>query len=130
MATVIRLARGGAKKRPHYRIVVTDRRNPRDGRFIEKLGTYNPSLAKDDANRVQFDKERMQYWLKVGAQPSERLERFLRAAGLVNTKPVYRDPETGPKKPTKLRKNQPKEAPAAEAPAAPAAEAAPAAAAE
>lgn len=128
MATVIRLARGGAKKRPFYRIVVTDKRNPRDGRFIERIGTYNPALPKDDANRVTFDKERMQHWLKVGAQPSERLERFLRAAGLITTKAVYRDPETGPKKPGKLRKNQPKEAAveaapvAAEAPAAPAAE--------
>lgn len=123
MATKIRLARGGAKKRPYYSIVVADQRSPRDGRFIEKIGAYNPSLPKGDEKRVTFDKERMQHWLKTGAQPTERVERFLRAAGLITTKAVYRDAEKGPKNPDKLRKHQAKEeaAPAAEA-AAPAEE--------
>lgn len=110
MATKIRLARGGAKKRPFYRIVVADQRSPRDGRFIEKIGTYNPSLPKTDENRVQFNKERMQHWLSTGAQPTERVERFLRAAGLVTKAAVYRDAEKGPKNPGKLRKHQTKEA--------------------
>lgn len=109
MATKIRLARSGAKKRPYYRIVVADQRSPRDGRFIERLGSYNPNLPKTDENRVVFNKERMQHWLKTGAQPTERVERFLRAAGLVTTKAVYRDAEKGPKNPDKLRKHQVKE---------------------
>lgn len=81
MALTIRLARGGAKKRPFYRIVVADKRAPRDGRFIEKLGTYNPMLAKDDANRVIMNGERVDYWLSQGAQPSDRVLRFLANAG-------------------------------------------------
>ena len=82
MALAIRLARGGMKKRPHYRIVVTDSRQPRDGRFLEKLGTYNPLLPKDSAERVKLDVERASYWLGVGAQPSDRVARFLDAAGV------------------------------------------------
>ncbi|MCC5987346.1 MAG: 30S ribosomal protein S16 [Pararhodobacter sp.] len=82
MATKIRLARGGSKKRPYYAIVVADSRMPRDGRFLEKLGTYNPLLAKDDENRVKLDLERAQHWLQRGAQPTERIQRFLEAAGL------------------------------------------------
>lgn len=82
MATKIRLARGGSKKRPFYRIVAADVRAPRDGRFIEKLGTYNPLLAKDDAERVVIDKERVQYWLDHGAVPTDRVLRFLDAEGL------------------------------------------------
>lgn len=82
MALAIRLARGGMKKRPHYRIVVTDSRQPRDGRFLEKLGTYNPLLPKDSAERVKLDTERASYWLGVGAQPSDRVARFLDAAGV------------------------------------------------
>lgn len=124
MATKIRLARGGAKKRPFYRIVVADQRSPRDGRFIEKLGTYNPSLPKNDEGRVVFDTERMQHWLSTGAQPTERVERFLRAAGLIKGKAVYRDEEKGPKNAGKLRKHQPKEEAPAEEAAAPAEEAA------
>ena len=73
MAMKIRLARGGSKKRPHYAIVATDSRMPRDGRFIEKLGIYNPLLAKDSEDRVKLDLERVQYWLSQGAQPSERV---------------------------------------------------------
>jgi small subunit ribosomal protein S16 len=79
----IRLARGGSKKRPHYAIVATDSRMPRDGRFLEKLGTYNPLLAKDSEDRVKMDMERVQYWLAQGAQPTDRVARFLEAAGVV-----------------------------------------------
>ncbi|MBU6207307.1 MAG: 30S ribosomal protein S16, partial [Alphaproteobacteria bacterium] len=82
MAVSIRLARGGSKKRPFYRIVVADARSPRDGSFIEKIGTYNPLLAKDDANRVVLNGERAQHWLSVGAQPTDRVLRFLDAAGI------------------------------------------------
>ena len=82
MAISIRLSRGGSKKRPYYRIVVADARSPRDGKFIEKIGTYNPLLAKDDAKRIVLDGERAGYWLGVGAQPTDRVARFLDAAGV------------------------------------------------
>lgn len=82
MAVSIRLSRGGSKKRPYYRIVVADARSPRDGNFIEKIGTYNPLLAKDDANRVKLDGDRAKHWLSVGAQPTDRVARFLDTAGL------------------------------------------------
>jgi len=82
MALSIRLARGGAKKRPYYRIVVADARSPRDGRFIEKIGTYNPLLAKDSPERVKLDAERASHWLKAGAQPSDRVARFLDVLGV------------------------------------------------
>lgn len=81
MAMKIRLARGGSKKRPHYAIVATNSRMPRDGRFIEKLGVYNPLLPKDSEERVKMDMERVQYWLGQGAQPTDRIARFLEAAG-------------------------------------------------
>lgn len=83
MAVSIRLARGGSKKRPFYRIVVADARAPRDGNFIEKIGTYNPLLAKDDANRIVLDADRAKHWLAVGAQPTDRVHRFLDAAGIL-----------------------------------------------
>src|ERR1700752_3581528 len=82
MAVSIRLARGGSKKRPYYRLVVADRRNARDGRFIEKVGTYNPLLAKDSTERVKLDADRIAHSLSVGAQPSDRVARFLDAAGI------------------------------------------------
>ncbi len=82
MAVAIRLARGGSKKRPYYRLVVTDSRNARDGRFIEKVGTYNPLLAKDSPDRVKLDADRISHWLSVGAQPSDRVLRFRAAAGI------------------------------------------------
>ena len=82
MAVAIRLARGGSKKRPYYRVVVADSRNARDGRFIEKVGTYNPLLAKDSPERVKLDADRISHWLSVGAQPSDRVARFLDAAGI------------------------------------------------
>ncbi len=82
MATKIRLARAGSKKRPFYRIVIADVRAPRDGRFIERVGSYNPLLAKDSAERVVLNVERIQHWLEHGAQPTDRVLRFLDAAGL------------------------------------------------
>ncbi|MDR6849186.1 small subunit ribosomal protein S16 [Sphingomonas sp. BE270] len=82
MAVSIRLSRGGSKKRPYYRIVVADARNPRDGKFIEKIGTYNPLLAKDDEKRIVLDTERANYWLGVGAQPTDRVARFLDVTGV------------------------------------------------
>lgn len=83
MSLKIRLARGGAKKRPFYSIVVADSRSPRDGRFIEKIGTYNPLLGKTDENRVQYDAERVKHWLDKGAKPTDRVARFLSVNGLV-----------------------------------------------
>ncbi|MDR6787765.1 small subunit ribosomal protein S16 [Sphingomonas sp. BE138] len=82
MALSIRLSRGGSKKRPYYRIVVADARSPRDGKFIEKLGNYNPLLAKDDEKRIVLDGERAKHWLAMGAQPTDRVARFLDAAGV------------------------------------------------
>jgi small subunit ribosomal protein S16 len=82
MAVKIRLARAGAKKRPFYRIVVADERAPRDGRFIEKVGTYNPLLPSDSGERVKLDLERIQHWLGQGAQPTDRVLRFLDKAGV------------------------------------------------
>ncbi len=82
MPLKIRLARGGAKKRPFYRIVVAEATAPRDGRFIEKIGTYNPLLPKDHADRVTLVEERVKHWLSVGAQPTDRVLRFLDARGL------------------------------------------------
>ena len=82
MALSIRLSRGGSKKRPYYRIVVADARAPRDGKFIEKIGNYNPLLAKDDDKRIVLDAERAKHWLANGAQPTDRVARFLDAAGV------------------------------------------------
>lgn len=82
MALSMRLSRGGSKKRPYYRIVVADARSPRDGKFIEKIGTYNPLLAKDDAKRVVLDTDRAKHWLSVGAQPTDRVARFLDVTGV------------------------------------------------
>ena len=87
MALKIRLARGGSKKRPFYRIVVADVRMPRDGRYIEKLGTYNPLLAKDDENRVTLNEERIKHWISKGAKPTDRVNRFLDAADIMERKP-------------------------------------------
>ena len=83
MALKIRLARGGSKKRPYYRIVVADIRMPRDGRFIEKVGSWNPMLDKNDEKRVVLDEERIKYWVGVGAKPTDRVHRFLDAAGIM-----------------------------------------------
>lgn len=92
MALSMRLSRGGSKKRPYYRIVVADARSPRDGRFIEKIGTYNPLLAKDSPERVKLDADRAKHWLSVGAQPTDRVLRFLDAAG-VKERPARNNPK-------------------------------------
>lgn len=84
MALKIRLARGGSKKRPYYHIVIADARSPRDGRFLEKVGSWNPMLGKDDAKRVEIDADRIKHWLDNGAQPTDRVLRFLDQAGLAN----------------------------------------------
>lgn len=93
MPVKLRLSRGGSKKRPHYRIVVADSRSPRDGRFIEIVGTYNPLLPKDSDKRYILKEERVQHWLSQGAQPTDRVHRLLDAVGLLK-----RDPRNNPKK--------------------------------
>ena len=82
MAISLRLSRGGAKKRPYYRVVVADTRSPRDGKYLEQVGTYNPLLPKDSEERVKLNDDRAKHWLSVGAQPSDRVARFLDAAGI------------------------------------------------
>src|SRR5260221_6195290 len=126
MSLKIRLTRGGTKKRPFYSIVVADTRSPRDGRFIEKLGTYNPMLDKSDAQRVVLKPERVQHWLKVGALPSDRVQRFLGDAGLA-PKPAWRETpkKSAPKAKAQERAKGAEAAATAAAPA-PAAAAAPA----
>ncbi|MFT6168243.1 MAG: small subunit ribosomal protein S16 [Celeribacter sp.] len=118
----IRLARGGSKKRPFYRIVAADSRMPRDGRFIEKLGTYNPLLAKDSEERVIMDLDRVKYWLGQGAQPTERLARMLEAAGVLEKKERNNPKKAIPGKKAQDRAEEKaqKVADAAEAAAAPA----------
>src|SRR5215212_1633803 len=100
MSLKIRLARGGAKKRAYYRIVVADSRSPRDGRFIGRVGAYDPLKKKDDPSRVTLDAEKVQAWLKKGAQPTDRVLRFLDAAGLMKRE-ARNNPEKG--KPHKKR---------------------------
>jgi len=119
MSLKLRLARAGAKKRPFYRIVVADSRSPRDGRFIEVVGTWNPILPKGDEKRVTLNAERIQHWQSVGAQPTDRVLRFLDAAGLAK-----RSPRNNPEKALPGKKAQErttaaaqKAAKAAEAPA-------------
>ncbi|WP_372603891.1 30S ribosomal protein S16 [Actibacterium sp.] len=126
MSLKIRLARGGSKKRPYYRIVAADSRMPRDGRFIEKLGTYSPLLPKDSAERVKMDVERVQYWLGQGAQTTDRVARMLEAAGVI-AKTERSNPKKGtPGKAAQARADEKAEkaAAAAAAAAAPAEEAA------
>ena len=97
MPATIRLSRAGTKKRPYYRILVTNSRSPRDSKFIENIGTYSPLLANDNDKRVTINGERAKYWLSVGAQMSRRVHLFFNAAGLVATKPDQRA-ERKPKK--------------------------------
>ncbi|MBV8120330.1 MAG: 30S ribosomal protein S16 [Alphaproteobacteria bacterium] len=92
MSLKIRLARGGAKKRPYYSIVVADSHSPRDGRFIERVGTYNPMLDRSHADRVALKTERVRHWLGVGAVPTERVARFLGEAGLIEKPPIRETP--------------------------------------
>ena len=132
MALKIRLARGGSKKRPYYHIVIADARAPRDGRFIEKVGAYNPLLPKDSADRVKLNLERIQDWISKGAQPTDRVLRFLDAAGVAKREarnnPNKAEPGQKAKERAKERAEKeeaakaaaeaPKEAPAEEVPAA------------
>ena len=121
MAMKIRLARGGSKKRPFYRIVAADSRMPRDGRYVEKLGTYNPLLAKDSEDRVKMNLERIQYWLGEGAQVSDRVSRMLEAAGVLEKK-TRNNPQkavAGQKMQERAEEKAAKAAEAAEAPAEP-----------
>lgn len=140
MSLKIRLSRGGSKKRPYYHIVIADARAPRDGRFIERIGAYNPMLPKDSEERVKVDVERAKYWLSVGAQATDRVARFLDAEGLLKREarnnPQKAEPGTKAKERAEEKeqaaadkkaaeeeaKNAPAEAPAEE----PAAEEAPA----
>lgn len=104
MALAMRLSKGGRKKRPFYRIVVTDKRMPRDGRYIERLGTYNPLLNKDDAQRVVLNEDRIKHWLGEGAQPSYRVAVFLGKAGLAPMPATPNNPNKGqPSEKTKMR---------------------------
>jgi len=93
MSLKMRLARAGSKKRPYYHVVIADARAPRDGRFIERVGSYNPMLPKDSAERIKIDVERARHWLSVGAQPTDRVARFLDAEGLIK-----RETRNNPKK--------------------------------
>ncbi|MBN8530841.1 MAG: 30S ribosomal protein S16 [Alphaproteobacteria bacterium] len=117
MAVMIRLARGGTKKRPYYRIVVADKRSARDGDFIEKVGAYNPLLAKDAKERLVLNEDRIKHWLSVGAQPSETLARFLTKAGLYSVKPRYEIKAKGSRLKKKAAEAAAKAAEAASAPA-------------
>ncbi len=110
MSVKIRLSRGGTKKRPYYYIVVADSASPRDGRYIEQVGTHNPLLPKDSADRVKLNTERVKHWLSVGAQPTDRVARFLDAAGLAK-----REPKNTPNKAKPRKKRLEREAAAAEA---------------
>ena len=119
MSLKIRLARVGAKKRPQFRVVVADSRYPRDGRFIENLGTYNPMLPKDSKDRVKLDLERVKHWLSKGAQPSDRVLRFLDAAGIRKRAPRNNPERAIPREERKKQAEAAAAAPAAPAPAAP-----------
>ncbi|CAN1723540.1 Small ribosomal subunit protein bS16 [Hyphomicrobium sp. 1Nfss2.1] len=98
MSVKIRLARGGAKKRPYYYVVVAHGTSPRDGRYIEQVGTFNPMLKKDDENRVKLNLDRCKHWLSVGAQPTDRVARFLDAAGLMKRTASNNPAKAKPKK--------------------------------
>jgi len=127
MSISMRLSRGGSKKRPYYKIVVANSRAPRDGKYLEQIGTYNPLLVKDSGERVKINEERAKHWLSVGAQPTDRVARFLDAAGLkerkatVNPKkgePGEKAKERAEEKAAKLAEAEEAAKAAAEAPAA------------
>ena len=133
MSLKIRLSRAGAKKRPFYRVVVADTRKPRDGRFLERLGTYDPMLPKDQPERVRLNEERIRHWLGVGAKPSDRVARFLGAAEIIPMPAQRNNPQKGQPKAKAVERqaaraekaaaaaeakaNAPAEVPAEEAPA-------------
>lgn len=123
MAVRIRLSRGGSKKRPFYHVVAADQRAPRDGRFIEKLGTYNPLLPQDHEQRLVINEERVKYWLGVGAQPTERLEKLFSNLGLVKAPALREQPKkSAPKAKAQERMKEKEAAAAANAEAASSAE--------
>lgn len=115
MAVRIRLSRGGSKKRPYYRIVAADQRAPRDGRFIEKLGSYNPMLPQDHADRLVVDKEKVAAWLSKGAQPTERLAKMFAALGLCEAPKMVERPKKSAPKAKAVERMKEKEAKAAAA---------------
>jgi small subunit ribosomal protein S16 len=122
MPVVIRMARAGTKKRPFYHIVAADSRSPRDGRFIERLGFFNPLLPKDNAERLKLDLDKVKDWIKKGAQPSDRVMRFLDAAGVAKREKRNNPEKAIPRKQRKAMAEEAAKAPApAPAPAAPAA---------
>lgn len=94
MSVALRLSRGGSKKRPYYKVVVSNSRSPRDGKYLEQVGTYNPLLAKDDENRVRLIEDRVRYWLGVGAQPTDRVARMLDKAG-IKERAATNNPQAG-----------------------------------
>ena len=110
MALKIRLSRGGAKKRPYYRIVVADSRSPRDGRYVERVGTYNPMLAKDDDQRVTLKEDRIKHWLSQGALPSDRVHRFLAGAGIMEARVIPTQTKQDKPKPRTVERMKEKEA--------------------
>ena len=124
MSVRIRLSRGGSKKRPFYRVVAADQRAPRDGRFIERLGSYNPMLPQDHVERFVINEERVKYWLSNGAQPTERLEKLLSKLGLVATPALREQPKKSALKTKALERIREKEEKAKAAAEAAAAEAA------
>ena len=127
MSVRIRLSRGGSKKRPFYRVVAADQRAPRDGRFIERLGSYNPMLPQDHADRFTINEERVKYWLSKGAQPTERLQKMLSALGLVSAPALREQPnKSAPKAKAQERLKEKEEKARAAAEAAAQAAAAPA----
>ena len=127
MSVRIRLSRGGSKKRPFYRVVAADQRAPRDGRFIERLGSYNPMLPKDHADRFTINEERVKYWLSKGAEPTERLQKLLSAIGLVSAPALREQPnKSAPKAKAQERLKEKEEKAKAAAEAAAQAAAAPA----
>src|SRR5687767_12466429 len=119
MSLKIRLSRGGTKKRPYYRIVVAEAAAPRDGRFVEKIGTYNPMVAKDHPDRMRLQEDRAKYWLSVGAQPTDRVARFLGAANIIPMPAMHERPlKSQPKQKTQERMKERAEREAARAAAA------------
>ena len=126
MSVSLRLSRGGSKKRPYYKIVIANSTAPRDGKFLEQVGTYNPLLAKDDANRVRLVEDRVRYWIGVGAQPTDRVARMLDKAGIKERAATNNPQKAEPGKKAKERAEEKadKAREAAEAAAAAAAEAA------
>jgi len=109
MAVALRLSRGGSKKRPFFRIVAADIRAPRDGRYLERLGTYNPMKSKEDSERITLNKERIKYWLSVGAQPTQRVTKFLVLEGMVAKPEIPKQTKQNKPRKKTIEKNKAKE---------------------